>query len=154
MGLGMVVLYVWVLVGGLKSCAGLVIGLGGNYLCLVTQWVCWIWVLTCKPGYHVKLCGTTGTKMMFWCSILLYVPLCHNCCMFCRCGFPMSACNFGCSCYCRIYFDCCMYCDTGAPLGSYSGICLERGNLGDWSLWFPVSDLGLLCLQAWCWSAC
>ena len=42
MGLGMAVLYVQVLVGGLKYCAGLVIGLGGNYLRLVTPWVCWI----------------------------------------------------------------------------------------------------------------
>ena len=53
MGLGMAVLYVQVLVGGLKYCAGLVIGLDGNYLHLVTPWVCWIWVLIYKPGYYV-----------------------------------------------------------------------------------------------------
>ena len=40
MGLEMAVLYVQVLVGGLKYCAGLEIESGGNYLCLVTPSVC------------------------------------------------------------------------------------------------------------------
>ena len=104
MGLGMAVLGVQVLVGGLKYCASLVIVLSGNYLCLVTPWVCWIWVWI----WH------TGTKMMSWCNALLHVPWYHNCCRFCQNGFPMSACSFGCSCYCRIYFDWCTYSDTGA----------------------------------------
>ena len=60
----------------------------------------------------------------------------------------MSACSFHCSCYCRIYFDCCTYSDTGALCGLYTGICLECGNLGNWSPWFPMMGLGLLFLQA------
>ena len=148
MGLGMAVLCVQVLAGCLRYCADLVIGLGGNYLCLVTPWVYWIWVWICKPGYHVKLCGTTGTKEMFWCNTLLYVPLYHNCCSFCWSGFPMSACGFSCSYYCSIYSDWCTYSDTGALCGLYISICLEHGNPGDWSPWFLVMDLGLLFLQA------
>ena len=52
MVLGTDVLYVQVLVGGLKYGVGLVIGLGGNYPRLVIPWVCWIWVLICKLGCH------------------------------------------------------------------------------------------------------
>ena len=74
MVLGMAVLYVQVLVGGLKYCVGLVIGFGGNYLHLVIPRRYWIWVLICKLGCHRWLCGTTGTTMKFWYSTLLYVP--------------------------------------------------------------------------------
>ena len=86
---------------------------------------------------------------MFWCSTLLYVPLYRNCCMFCQNGFPMSACSFSCKCYCGIYFDCCTYSDTGALHGLYTGVCLECGDPGNWSPWFPMTDLGLLFLRVY-----
>ena len=71
----MVVLCVQVLVDGLKCYAGWVIGLGGSYLHLVTPSVCLTWVWICMLVYHVWLYGTTGTRMMFWCSIWQCVPL-------------------------------------------------------------------------------
>ena len=66
----------------------------------------------------------------------------------------MSACSFGCSCYCRICSDLRTYSGTGVLRGLYTGVCRECGDPGDWSPWFPVLGLDLLFLQAWHWSAC
>ena len=98
MKLEMVVLCVLALVGGLKYYASWVTGLDDSYLHLVTPSVCLIWVWICKPACCVWLCGTTGTKMMFWCNIWQYVPWYHNCCKFCWCGSPRYAYSFDCSC--------------------------------------------------------
>ena len=98
MELEMVVLCVQALVDGLKYYVGWVTGLDDSCLHLVIPSVCLTWVWICKLVYLVWLCGTTGTKMMFWCSIWQCVPLYHNCCRFYQCDFPMYVCSFDCSC--------------------------------------------------------